>query len=86
MLEDGALNVNSGNGVSRTTPIPTTGRSRSSPGTPARRRMAASSLNTNGSFVYTPLPDYNGTDSFTYEAFDGAARVDGHCHDHHHTG
>jgi len=26
-----------------------------------------------GSFTYTPAPDFNGTDSFTYEAFDGAA-------------
>jgi len=26
-----------------------------------------------GSFTYTPDPDFNGQDSFTYEAFDGAA-------------
>jgi len=43
MLEDGALNVNSGNGVLKNDTDSTTGRSRSSPGTPARRRMAASS-------------------------------------------
>ena len=28
-------------------------------------------LNPNGSFTYTPDPDYNGTDSFTYQANDG---------------
>lgn len=30
------------------------------------------SLNGNGSFTYTPLPDFNGDDFFTYRAFDGA--------------
>ena len=29
------------------------------------------SLNANGSFTYTPGPDYNGPDSFTYQARDG---------------
>ena len=29
-------------------------------------------LASNGTFTYTPEADYNGTDSFTYEAFDGA--------------
>jgi len=29
-------------------------------------------LNADGSFVYTPAQDYNGTDSFTYKASDGA--------------
>ncbi|MDJ0960174.1 MAG: Ig-like domain-containing protein [Acidimicrobiia bacterium] len=28
-------------------------------------------LNPDGSFYYTPLPDFNGTDTFTYRAFDG---------------
>jgi VCBS repeat-containing protein len=28
-------------------------------------------LNTNGSYTYTPDADYNGTDTFTYKAFDG---------------
>src|SRR5262249_7447278 len=31
-------------------------------------------LNANGTLNYTPDPDYNGTDSFTYQAFDGTAR------------
>jgi VCBS repeat-containing protein len=31
-------------------------------------------LNENGSFTYTPGENFNGTDSFTYKAFDGAAR------------
>lgn len=30
-------------------------------------------LNSDGSFTYTPATDYNGTDTFTYKAFDGAA-------------
>jgi VCBS repeat-containing protein len=30
-------------------------------------------LNTNGSFTYTPAPNYNGADSFTYTARDGTA-------------
>ena len=29
-------------------------------------------LNGNGSFTYTPFPNFNGTDSFTYKANDGA--------------
>ena len=28
-------------------------------------------LNSNGSFTYTPAPDYNGSDAFTYQASDG---------------
>jgi VCBS repeat-containing protein len=31
-------------------------------------------LNANGSFTYTPSQDYNGSDSFTYRASDGAAQ------------
>jgi VCBS repeat-containing protein len=31
------------------------------------------SLNADGSFTYTPLPNYNGADSFTYKANDGSA-------------
>ncbi len=31
-------------------------------------------LNANGGFVYTPAADYNGADSFTYQASDGAAQ------------
>ncbi len=30
-------------------------------------------LNADGSFVYTPNANYNGTDSFTYKANDGSA-------------
>jgi VCBS repeat-containing protein len=30
-------------------------------------------LNSSGSFTYTPDPNYSGTDSFTYQAFDGSA-------------
>jgi VCBS repeat-containing protein len=31
------------------------------------------SFNADGSFAYTPAPDYNGADSFTYKANDGSA-------------
>jgi VCBS repeat-containing protein len=34
-------------------------------------------LNSDGTFTYTPDPGYNGNDSFTYEAFDGAAATTG---------
>ncbi|MDP9264709.1 MAG: Ig-like domain-containing protein [Chloroflexota bacterium] len=33
---------------------------------------ASFTLNADGSFSYTPAPDYNGADSFTYKANDGA--------------
>src|SRR5207302_316194 len=33
-------------------------------------------LNMNGGFTYTPAPNYNGADSFTYKAHDGAADSD----------
>jgi VCBS repeat-containing protein len=32
------------------------------------------SLNANGSFIYTPTADYDGTDSFTYRASDGTLK------------
>ena len=73
MLEDGTLNVNSGNGVLKNDtdpdngPQPLTAQNAS---TPAHGTVV---LNGNGSFTYTPNADYFGTDSFTYEAFDGAA-------------
>jgi VCBS repeat-containing protein len=71
-LEDATLNVNSGNGVLKNDsdtdgPQALTARNAS---TPAHGSVT---LNGNGSFMYTPDADYNGTDSFTYEAFDGAA-------------
>ena len=40
-------------------------------------------LNANGSFTYTPDANYNGTDSFTYQANDGTADSQRrHRHDH----
>ncbi|SFO78012.1 VCBS repeat-containing protein, partial [Chitinophaga sp. YR627] len=33
-------------------------------------------LNSNGAFVYTPNPDFNGVDSFTYRACDGSGVCD----------
>ena len=41
-------------------------------------------LNANGSFTYTPAPNYNGPDSFTYKASDGIS--DQHCRDSQHHG
>ena len=42
-------------------------------------------LNADGSFTYTPAANYNGTDSFTYQANDGTADSNvGHRHDHGH--
>ncbi|PRC61590.1 hypothetical protein C6A85_07810, partial [Mycobacterium sp. ITM-2017-0098] len=32
-------------------------------------------LNSDGSFTYTPGPNLNGTDTFTYKASDGAAET-----------
>ncbi|MGH3378229.1 MAG: Ig-like domain repeat protein [Actinoallomurus sp.] len=73
MLEDGVLNVNSGNGVLKNDNDPDNGpqglvaRNFSTPG------HGNLTTNGNGSFTYTPDPDFNSTDTFTYEAFDGAA-------------
>jgi VCBS repeat-containing protein len=73
MLEDGTLNVNSGSGVLKNDDDPDNGpqaleaRSFS---TPAHGSLTG---NTDGSFTYTPDADFNGTDTFTYQAFDGAA-------------
>ena len=41
------------------------------------------SFNADGTFTYTPNPDFNGSDSFTYEVTDadGATST---CHGHHH--
>ena len=70
--EDGTLNVGPGNNVLKNDgdpdggPQPLTARNASMP---AHGTVALAS---NGTFTYTPEADYNGTDSFTYEAFDGA--------------
>ena len=37
---------------------------------------AAFSLNTNGSFTYTPVANFNGTDTFTYQVSDGNGGTD----------
>jgi VCBS repeat-containing protein len=71
-LEDVTLNVSAGNGVLKNDsdadgPQALIARNASTPG------HGIVTLNSNGSFTYKPNADYNGTDSFTYEAFDGAA-------------
>jgi VCBS repeat-containing protein len=71
--EDGTLTVNSANGVLKNDDDPDNGpqglQARNF-STPAHGSVNG---NGNGSFTYTPDADFNGTDSFTYEAFDGAA-------------
>jgi len=77
MLEDGTLTDNSGNGNQKGVlkndtdpdngPQPLIARNASTP------THGTVQLNSNGSFTYTPDANYNGTDSFTYEAFDGLA-------------
>ena len=73
MLEDGTLSVNSGNGVLKNDNDPDSGPQ----GLVARNFSTppngSLTTNANGSFTYTPDADFNGTDTFTYEAFDGAA-------------
>jgi len=72
MLEDGTLNVNAGNGVLKNDDDPDNGPQ----GLVARNFSTPPhgnlTTNGNGSFTYTPDPDFNGADTFTYEAFDGA--------------
>jgi hypothetical protein len=69
--EDGALNVSAGSGVLQGDTDP-----QSDPLTavlvtgPAHAQSFT--LNSNGSFSYTPSPNYAGDDSFTYQANDGS--------------
>jgi VCBS repeat-containing protein len=75
MLEDDTLKVSLGNGVLKNDDDPDNGPS----GLTARNfsqpahGTLSPSLNNDGSFTYTPDADFNGTDTFTYQAFDGAA-------------
>jgi VCBS repeat-containing protein len=73
MLEDDVLHVNPGSGVLKNDNDPDNGPQ----GLTARNfsQPAHGTLTSagDGSFTYTPDPDYNGTDTFTYEAFDGAS-------------
>ena len=77
MLEDGTLTDNSGGGgvkgVLKNDDDPDHGPQAlvaQNFSTPAFGTLSA---NANGSFTYTPDPDFHGTDTFTYQAFDGAA-------------
>ena len=71
--EDASLDVNQGNGVLKNDDDP----DRAPESLVARNASdplhGTVVLSDNGSFTYTPDADYNGPDSFTYEAFDGAA-------------
>jgi VCBS repeat-containing protein len=72
-LEDTPVTVDAGHGVLKNDddpdngPQPLIARNASDPAN------GSVTLNSDGSFTYTPDADYNGTDTFTYEAFDGAA-------------
>jgi len=71
VLEDQTLNVSAGSGVLNGDTDP-----QSDPLTavlvtgPAHAQSFT--LSSNGSFSYTPSPDFNGDDSFTYQANDGS--------------
>jgi VCBS repeat-containing protein len=70
VLEDGTLNAGTSvlqNDSDNDGPSPLVARNASDP---ANGTVA---LNSDGTFTYTPDHDFNGTDTFTYEAFDGAA-------------
>jgi VCBS repeat-containing protein len=71
--EDQSLIVNAANGMLKNDNDPDHGpqalQARNF-STPAHGTLDA---NADGSFTYTPDADFNGADSFTYEAFDGAA-------------
>ena len=71
--EDGVLNVNSGNGVLKNDSDPDGGPQALVARNASDPAHGSVTLNPNGSFSYTPDADFNGADSFTYEAFDGAA-------------
>lgn len=75
VLEDGTLTANQANGVLKNDDDPDhqpQGLVARNFSTPLHGNLTS---NSNGSFSYTPDPDFNGTDTFTYEAFDGAAAV-----------
>ncbi|HET7471401.1 MAG TPA: Ig-like domain repeat protein [Gemmatimonadales bacterium] len=71
--EDASLTVNAANGVLKNDDDPDNG-----PQALQARNFSTPAHGTldghaDGSFTYTPDADFNGSDSFTYEAFDGAA-------------
>ncbi|MDJ0962137.1 MAG: DUF2341 domain-containing protein, partial [Acidimicrobiia bacterium] len=70
-LEDAPLSVNAASGVldNDTDPEtdPLTATLVAPPGS-----AASFTLNPDGSFAYTPVANFNGTDTFTYRAYDGA--------------
>src|SRR5207249_4100672 len=69
--EDNALNVPAASGVLANDTDADTDPLTAVPGTTPP--PATLTLNADGSFTYTPAANFNGTDSFTYKANDGAA-------------
>ena len=70
MLEDGSLTVTAANGVLVGDSDPE-GASLTAV-KDADPQHGTVTLNSDGSFTYTPAADFSGDDSFTYHAFDGA--------------
>lgn len=73
VLEDGTLTVNAANGVLLNDSDPDSGPQSLTARNASTPSGGSVTLNADGSFVYTPNPNFNGTDTFTYQAFDGAA-------------
>ena len=73
VLEDQTLNVSPGNGVLKNDSDPDSGPQALTATNASDPAGGAVTLAANGSFTYTPDPDFNGSDPFTYQAFDGAA-------------
>jgi len=69
MLEDHALTVNAANGVLKNDTDPDAGETLTAVkvGDPSHGTLT---LNSDGSFSYTPDPNFNGSDSFSYKARD----------------
>ncbi|MCA8945785.1 MAG: cadherin-like domain-containing protein [Planctomycetes bacterium] len=76
--EDILLNVGAAIGVLANDPIVSTFPSATvQTGTVATSAGGTATLNSDGSFTYSPLLNYVGTDSFTYSVFDGASQIAG---------
>lgn len=70
--EDGTLTVTAANGVLLNDTDADTGDTLTA-NIVTQPQHGSVTLNADGSFVYTPNPDFSGTDSFTYRANDGTA-------------
>ncbi len=71
--EDGTLDVNPSNDVLENDDDPDGGPQALTATNASDPANGTVVLNANGTFTYTPDADFNGTDTFTYQAFDGSA-------------